>query len=98
MTQANTEGDWHPSRLERQVSEIARSDAEREAARIPWPVLHEACEKYIAWEAFSLWVNFIERTEGGLPEWGAKMIARRRPDFLAPPLIPRCGGLRGSTA
>lgn len=51
MTQVKTNRDWHRSRLERQVSEIARYDAEREPARIPWPVLHEAREKYIAWEA-----------------------------------------------
>jgi hypothetical protein len=82
MTQVNTKREWHMSRLERQVSEIARYDAEREAERIPWPVLREAREKYIAWEAFSLWVNAIEHTEGGLPDWLAKAVEKRCPGFL----------------
>ncbi len=51
MTQVKIKRAWHPSRLERQASEIARYDAEREAARIPSPILQEAREKYIAWEA-----------------------------------------------
>lgn len=34
MTQVETKQAWRPSRLERQVSEIAHYDAEREAARI----------------------------------------------------------------
>jgi hypothetical protein len=44
--------------------------------------LHEAREKYIAWEAFSLWVNAIEHTEGRLPEWLGRTVEKRCPGFL----------------
>lgn len=54
MIKVKSERELHPSRLERQVSAIPRYDAEREAPRIPWPILQEAREKYIAWEAFGM--------------------------------------------
>lgn len=76
-----TKQDWRPSRLERQVSQIARYDAEREAARIPWRRLRVAREKYIEWDAFTLWVRAIDHTEGNLPNWVAKEVARRCPGF-----------------
>jgi hypothetical protein len=77
MTQATTKRIWHPSQLEQQVSEIARQMADEEAARISWPILHETREKYIEWEAFSLWVRSIEDAEGTVPGWLVKIIRRQ---------------------
>lgn len=72
---------WRPSPLEVRVSEMARRTAERQAARILWPRLYEAREEYLKWEAFVLWVRSIEEAEGGAPEWLAKVVDRRCPDF-----------------
>ncbi len=51
--------------------------AAQQAGRIPWPILYEAREKYIEWEAFSLWVRAVEDVEGTVPEWLVKIIKRR---------------------
>ena len=67
MAQAKTKPTWRPSALQRRVGEFARLTAEREAARIPWPQLYEAREKYVEWEAFALWARAIEGTEGDFP-------------------------------
>ena len=67
MTQAKTKRIWRPGPLERRVGEVARRTAEHEAARIPWPCLQGAREKYVEWEAFALWVRAIEETEGTFP-------------------------------
>ncbi len=82
MAQVKTKRTWRPSRLERQVSAMARHDAEREAARIPWQRLYVARKKYVEWDAFALWARAIEHTEGGLPDWLAKAIAKRCPGFF----------------
>jgi hypothetical protein len=82
IAQTKTKQTWHPSRLEREASEKARYDAEREAARIPWQLLYLAREKYIEWEAFALWVRAIEHAEGSLPDWVAKTIAKRCAGFF----------------
>lgn len=73
---------WRPSSLQGRVEEVARRTAEQEAARIPWPRLHEAREKYVEWEAFALWVRAIEDAEGDVPEWLAEAVEKRCPDFL----------------
>lgn len=77
MVQAKTKRLWRPSELERQVGQAARLTAEREAARIPWPQLQEAREKYVAWEAFTLWVRAIEDIEGDVPDWLTETVKRR---------------------
>lgn len=82
MAQLKNKRIWRPSRLERQVSAMARYDAEREAARIPWRRLYAAGEKYIEWDAFALWVHAIEHAEGGLPDWLAETVAKRCPGFF----------------
>ena len=82
ITQTKTKRTWRPGRLEREVAEIGRCDAEKEAARIPWRRLYAAREKYVEWDAFALWVRAIEHTEGGLPDWVAKAIANRCPGFF----------------
>src|SRR5438876_3579297 len=73
---------WRPSELERRVGRAARLTAEREAARIPWPQLQEAREKYVWWEAFVLWVRAVEGVEERFPEWLAKVVDKRCRGFL----------------
>ena len=73
---------WRPSPLERRIAVAARRAAEQEAGRIPWPRLLEARQKYVAWEAFALWVRAIEHAEAGRPEWLAKIVDKRCRDFL----------------
>ena len=82
MAQAKTKRMWRPSPLERRVAGGARRTAEREAARIHWQRLYEAGEKYVAWEAFALWVRAIEHTEGDFPGWFAKVVDKRCSCFL----------------
>ena len=82
MAQAKTKPTWRPSTLQRHIGEFARLTAEREAARIPWPQLYEAREKYVEWEAFALWVRAVEDTEGGFPEWLGKAVEKRCLGFL----------------
>src|SRR5437667_4719482 len=82
MAQAKTKRSWRPGALQRRVGEVARLSAEREAARIPWPQLYEAREKYVEWEAFALWVRAIEGTEGEFPGWLAEAVAKRCRGFL----------------
>jgi hypothetical protein len=77
MTQTTTKRTWRPGRLELQVSEIARQMATEQAGRIPWPILYEARENYIWWEAFALWVRAVEDVERTVPEWLVKVIKRR---------------------
>ncbi|MCL5670839.1 MAG: hypothetical protein M1423_06020 [Acidobacteria bacterium] len=60
---------------------MARRTAERQSARIPWPRLYEARKEYLTWEAFVFWVRSIEEAEGGAPEWLAKAVRKRCPDF-----------------
>ena len=77
MTQVKTKRTWRPGPLERRVREVARRTAEHEAARIPWPRLQGAREKYVEWEAFALWVRAIEETEGNFPQWLAEVVDKR---------------------
>ena len=51
--------------------------AEKEAARIPWPRLQEAGEKYVEWEAFVSWVRAIEEAEEDFPRWLAEVVDKR---------------------
>jgi hypothetical protein len=82
VVQPKTKRFWCPSELERRVGHAARLTAEQEVARIPWPRLQEAREKYVRWEAFVLWVRAIEDAEGGFPEWLAKAVDKRCQGFL----------------
>lgn len=85
MAQVKTMRTWRPSLLQTRVGEVARLTAEREAARIPWPQLHKACEKYVEWEAFALWVRAIQDAEGDFPGWLAEVVDHA---FLANALEP----------
>ena len=68
---------WHPSELERRVSQTARLTAEKEARRISWPRLQKAREEYVEWEAFVLWVRAIEEAEGESSGRLAKVVKKR---------------------
>ncbi len=81
MVQAKPKRLWCPSELERRVGQAARLTAEIEAARIRWPQLQEAREKFVAWEAFALWVRAIEDIEANFPDWLAETVKRRCPGF-----------------
>ena len=52
-----------------------------EAARIPWPQLQEAREKFVAWEAFGFWVRVIENAAGDFLEFLAEAVEKRCPGF-----------------
>src|SRR6516162_700326 len=81
MVQPKTKRLWRPTKLETRVAGKARQMAEREAARVPWPQLQEAREKFVAWEAFAFWVRAIEDAEGNIPRWLAPAVERRCPGF-----------------
>ena len=81
MAQPEIKRLWRPSKLETQVAGNARQMAEREAARVPWPQLQEAREKFVAWEAFAFWVRAIEDAEGDVPQSLARAIEKRCPGF-----------------
>ena len=80
MVQPETKRLWRPSKLETQVAGKARQMAEREA-RVPWPQLQEAREKFVAWEAFAFWVRAIENAAGEFPEFLAEAVEKRCPGF-----------------
>lgn len=82
MGQVKTIRKWRPSLLQGRVGEVAQRTAEQEAARISWPQLQEAREKYVEWEAFALWVRAIEEAEGDVPQWLAKIVDKRCRGFL----------------
>ncbi len=73
MVQPKPKRPWQPSEIERRVGQAARWTAEKEAARIPWPRLYEARQKYVEWEASILWVRAIEEADGDFPEWLAEV-------------------------
>lgn len=73
---------WAPTRAQIRASEAARAEADREAARIPWPQLRKARREYIRWQACVLWLRSIEETDGALPPWLAERIERRARGFL----------------
>ena len=82
MVQPKPKRLWRPIKLETRVASMARQMAEREAARVPWPQLQEAREKFVAWEAFAFWVRAIEDADVDSPEWLARAVEKRCPGFL----------------
>src|SRR6516165_3506213 len=81
MVPPETKRLWRPSRLATRVAGKARQMAEREAARVPWPQLQEAREKFVAWETFAFWVRAIEDAEGDVPQSVARAVEKRCPGF-----------------
>jgi len=64
------------------IEQLARERAEQQARRVPWQHLHEACNQYIEWQEFFLWVRSIIESEGGIPSWLAPVLDERCPGFL----------------
>ena len=64
------------------VSEMARREADRHARRIPWQRLLEARQRYVEWNAFSLWARAIGEAEGEVPTWLAKVLEEHCPGVL----------------
>jgi hypothetical protein len=77
MLQVKTKRTWRPGLIERRVGEAALRTAEHEAARIPWPRLQQARQKYVAWEAYALWVRAIEEAEGNSLQGLARAVNKR---------------------
>jgi len=75
--------DWHSSKQEVHLQEIARREAARQARRIPWRRLLEARMTFVDWEVFTFWVRSIIDSEGATPNWLAKTIEQRCPGFHA---------------
>jgi hypothetical protein len=73
---------WKPTRIQIRASEAARAQADREAARIPWPKLLKARRDYIHWQAYALWVRAIEETEGKSPPWLQETVEKRARGYL----------------
>ncbi len=83
MMRAVKKRDWHSSKQEVHLQEIARREAARQARRIPWPRLLEARMTFVDWEVFTFWVRSIIESEGTTPDWLAKIIEQRCPGFHA---------------
>ncbi len=63
--------------LKRRIESETRSEAEWQARKVPWPTLLEYRERYIKWEAFTLWVHAIEEEEHQTPDWLRRVVERR---------------------
>lgn len=74
---------WKPTRIQIRASEAARTQADREAARVPWPKLLKARRDYIRWQAYVLWVRAIEETEGHCPLWLRERVEKRTRGYLS---------------
>jgi hypothetical protein len=57
------------------------AQADKEAARIPWPQLLTTRELYVKWQAFVCRVRAIEESERLLPERLARVVKKRCPGF-----------------
>lgn len=74
---------WKPTGIQIRASEAARTQADREAARVPWPKLLKARRDYIRWQAYVLWVRAIEETEGHFPLWLRERVEKRTRGYLS---------------
>ena len=74
--------DWHSSKQNFRLQEVARREAARQARRIPWRRLLEARREFVDWEVFTFWVRSIIESEDATPRWLAKIIEPRCPGFL----------------
>src|SRR2546427_2036811 len=71
-----------PGPLERRVEMQAKREADRQARKVPWPLLLESTKKYIEWEAFTLWVRAIEEAERQAPGWLCRAVEVRCPGIV----------------
>jgi hypothetical protein len=73
---------WRPGKAERRVQELARRRATRQLLRVPWDRFFQAQQKYLGWEAFSLWVRMIVEAHGRAPASIYGILQARCPGFL----------------
>ncbi len=66
------------SRVQRQAQERAAELARR----VPWQVLLETRNQYLAWQEFYFWARSIMESEGTIPEWLARKLNEMCPGFL----------------
>jgi hypothetical protein len=66
------------SRVQRQAQERAAELARR----VPWQVLLETRNQYLAWQEFYFWARSIIESEGAIPEWLARRLNEMCPGFL----------------
>jgi hypothetical protein len=88
---SSARGDWVSARkrLEKglirrdaafNIEQHAHDQAEEDAHRKPWQLLHEARQLYIFWQEL-FWARSRMEGEGSLPPWLADEIANRCPGF-----------------
>jgi CAAX prenyl protease-like protein len=66
------------SRVQRQAQERAAELARR----VPWQVLLETRNQYLAWQEFYFWARSIMESERTIPEWLARKLNEVCPGFL----------------
>jgi len=66
------------SRVQRQAQERAAELARR----VPWQVLLETRNQYLAWQEFYFWARSIIESEGAIPLWLAGKLKEMCPGFL----------------
>jgi hypothetical protein len=74
LIRRKSQNSWKPTQAQIRASEAARAQADREAAKVPWPQLVKAQRDYIYWQANTLWVRCVEETEGECPSWLAEAV------------------------
>jgi hypothetical protein len=71
----------HQAKLEG-LQEMARSRAAEQATLIAPEQLADAVDRFIEWEAFTLWVRAVVASEGRIPAFLNTILRARCPDFL----------------
>src|SRR5690242_13191401 len=70
------------SKLERRVGHIARHRAHRQLMQVPWDRFRRVYEKYIQWQAFTLWARAVVESEGCAPARLKAILRKRCPGFV----------------
>ncbi len=68
--------------LTSRVQQQAQERAAELARCVPWQVLLETRNQYLAWQEFYFWVRSIMESEGTIPEWLARKLNEMCPGFL----------------
>lgn len=76
--------EWRPTKAERRGQQLVRRQARRQLLRVTARRFQKAQQKYLEWEAFSLWVRAIIEVEGHPPAWMLEILEKRCPGFLRP--------------
>lgn len=78
-TQAAKESKYSPTELK--VQAIARSRAETQLMRVPWPRFRKAYEEYPRWHALTLWTRAIIASHDRIPSWLIADLRKACPGF-----------------